>query len=77
MIGKEKENPEVIQEIKLDDLKDDDKVIWYDSALEIELEVDGGKIKRLNDVIRREEHKGRVRLVLKEGKIFALVSYSN
>lgn len=77
MTGKEFHIPSGVegQEMEIEDLKDDDKVIWYTnfSGLgKFDLEVDGGFIRRLGRVVKKYQEEVKLEIVGKT--IFAVVS---
>ena len=67
-----------VLEMRIEDLKDDDKVIWHtDSPAlgEFNLGTDGGFIKRLEKVVKKYQKEVKLAVVV-GGAIIAVVSVS-
>jgi len=63
-----------VQEIGVEDLKDDDKVVWHTDLPrwgKFDFEVDSGFIKRFGKVMK--EHQAEVKLAIVGGTIVAVV----
>ena len=53
------------------DLKETDEVIWHEPSWDLDVKVDGGRIKRLAKVVKR--HQREVELTVIGGSIVAVV----